>query len=179
MMMMLESAGISPLADFERSADEDNPKGYYELERVKKMKDGDTTWVIEAQGKVVKVISALLPDLPEEYSYKVIFMRRNLTEILASQRKMLLNRGEDPDKISDEEIGKSFERHLAQVTQWLAAQSNFSTLFIDYNRLLEDPAPQVEEIRRFLGVELEAAKMIAAIDPKLYRQKAGGARITG
>lgn len=173
MMMMLEAAGIEPLTDHERKADDDNPKGYYELERVKKMKDGDTAWLEGVGGRAVKVISALLPSLPPEHAYKVIFMRRNMAEILASQRKMLVNRGEDPDKIDDAEIGASFERHLTQITKWLNDQPNFSTLFIDYNLLLEEPAPQVEKIRQFLGGDVDADRMIDAIDPKLYRQKRG------
>ena len=104
MMMMLESVGIPPLTDQERSADQDNPKGYFEFERVKKLKDGDQDWVKHASGKAVKVISALLPYLPADYEYKVLFMTRSLREILDSQKKMLINRGEDPDKISDEEM---------------------------------------------------------------------------
>ena len=96
MMMILNAAGIPPLTDYERNADEDNPRGYYEFERVKKLKDGDFGWLENAQGKAVKVISALLTYLPEGYTYKVIFMRRELSEILASQRKMLINRGGGP-----------------------------------------------------------------------------------
>lgn len=173
MMMMLEAAGIEPLIDHERKADEDNPKGYYELERVKKLEDGDIAWLEGAGGKAVKVISALLPSLPPERTYKVIFMRREMVEILASQRKMLINRGEDPDKVDDAEIGASFERHLLQIAEWLDAQSNFSTLFIDYNHLIEEPVSQVDKICQFLGGDVDADRMIAAIDPRLYRQKKG------
>ena len=115
MMMMMEAAGIPPLTDHQRSADNDNPRGYYEYERVKKLRQGDTDWLPQTQGKVVKVISALLTYLPADYSYQVLFMQRALPEILASQKKMLINRGEDPEKIKDDEIAQSFESHLAQV----------------------------------------------------------------
>lgn len=171
MMMMLEAAGIQPMTDHERSADSDNPKGYYEFERVKKMKEGDLDWLKDARGKVVKVISALLPDLPPEYEYQVLFMRRALPEILASQRKMLINRGEDPDKISDEEMGRFFEQHLKQVEEWLMSQPNFSICFVDYNDLLVDPVQGVRRINQFLGGGFDETAMIMVIDPQLYRQR--------
>jgi hypothetical protein len=174
MMMMLESGGLQLVVDDLRGADLDNPKGYYEFERVKKLKDGDFEWLKQAPGKVVKVISALLPSLPSGYAYKVIFMRRSLAEILASQRKMLINRGEDPDKISDEEMGYHFEQHLSQVMDWLQKQPNFSTLFVDYNILMNDPGLQIRAVCQFLGGNLDEEKMIAAIDPQLYRQRKYG-----
>jgi hypothetical protein len=171
MMMMLEAAGIPPLTDREREADQDNPKGYFEFERVKKLKEGDTKWVKEAPGKAVKVISALLSHLPKGYNYKVLFMVRTLPEILASQRKMLVNRGEDPDKISDAEMAGYFEKHLRQVREWLKSQANFSLLEVDYNQLLTDPEPLVHEINLFLGGNLEEERMLRTIDRQLYRQR--------
>jgi hypothetical protein len=171
MMMMMESAGIPPLTDLQRSADNDNPRGYYEFERVKKLRQGDKDWLPQAQGKVVKVISALLAYLPPDYSYQVLFMQRSLQEILASQRRMLVNRGEDPEKIKDDEISQSFKSHLAQVTDWLGNQSNFSTYYVDYNRLLSEPDPEVHQINLFLNGKLDEARMLAAIDPQLYRQR--------
>lgn len=171
MMMMLEAAGIEPLTDFERQADVDNPKGYYELERVKKMKDGDVAWLDEAHGRAVKVISALLSFLPQDHSYKVIFMQRNMDEILASQQKMLVNRGETSSDIRDEEMGGLFERHLIKITDWLSQQPNIQTLTVDYNLLLKDPVPLVEEIQRFLGRKVDINRMVSIIDPQLYRQQ--------
>jgi len=171
MMMMMESAGISPLTDHQRNADNDNPRGYYEFERVKKLRLGDTDWLPQAQGKVVKVISALLAYLPQDYHYQVLFMQRALPEILASQKKMLVNRGEDPDKINDEEIAQSFKSHLAQVKDWLNNQKNFSTYYVDYNRLLKEPRPEVHQINQFLRGKLDESRMLVAIDPTLYRQR--------
>lgn len=171
MMMMLESTGIPPLTDHQRSADNDNPRGYYEFERVKKLRQGDKDWLPQAQGKVVKVISALLAYLPPDFTYKILFMQRALPEILASQKKMLINRGEDPEKIKDDEIAQSFMSHLAQVMDWLGNQPNISTYYVDYNRLLEKPNPEVHQINHFLGGKLDEARMLAAIDPSLYRQR--------
>jgi len=73
MMKMLEAGGIAPYTDNIRSADDDNPKGYYEFERVKKLPDGDTEWLRSAEGKAVKVISALLEHLPSDYTYRVLY----------------------------------------------------------------------------------------------------------
>ena len=112
MMKMLEVGGIPPVTDNHRMADDDNPKGYYEFERVKKLDKGDTEWLADAPGKVVKVIAALLTYLPPTYNYKVIFMRRLMPEILASQRQMLVRRGEAPNKFKDEDMARIIEKHV-------------------------------------------------------------------
>jgi hypothetical protein len=171
MMKMLEAGGIPALTDELRTADEDNPKGYYEFERVKAMDKGDTDWVADARGKVVKVISALLQYLPADYEYRVIFMHRNLTEVLASQRKMLRNRAADEDAVSDEEMTRLFEMHLADVEGWLDRQPNMRALHVDYNAMLIDPRPFVAQIDDFFGMDLDREAMAAVVDPTLYRNR--------
>lgn len=172
MMKALEAGGLAPVTDQQRTADEDNPKGYYELERVKQMDKGDTTWLADAQGKVVKVISALLEHLPAGYQYKVVFMRRNMDEILASQKKMLERRGEPTDRVSDEDLTRLFNKHLQKVETWLRAQPNFAVLYVDYNAMLADPEPFVRQINQFLGGNLDEGKMATVVDPNLYRNRA-------
>ncbi len=171
MMMILDSAGIPLLTDHERSADEDNPNGYFEFERVKKLKEGEVGWMELAPGSAVKVISALLQYLPDKYHYKVLFMRRALPEILASQRKMLIHRGENPDKISDEEMGKYFEEHVVHVIDWLRNQPNIEYIIVDYNELVINTSPQIKKVNLFLGGKLDEEKMKNAINPDLYRQR--------
>jgi LPS sulfotransferase NodH len=171
MMKMLQATGIEPLTDNQRQADEDNPKGYYEYERVKKLKDGDTAWLPLVGNKAVKVISALLQHLPPEYDYRVIFMQRELSEILASQRRMLENRGENPDAVSDEQMADLFVRHLQQVNAWLASQPNIQRVEVNYNQLLRDPFPYLAQVNNLLGGNLDTEKMAAIIDPDLYRQR--------
>jgi hypothetical protein len=171
MMKMLEAGGIPPLTDEIRTADKDNPKGYYEFERVKKMPDGDKGWMVGANGKSVKVISALLEHLPPEFSYKIIFMRRNMDEILASQKKMLIRQGKPTDKVSDEDLAQMYAKHLAKVQTWLGSQTNVSTIEVDYNSLLENPRPYLEQIQKFLGIELNIDNMGNVVDPTLYRQR--------
>jgi len=172
MMKMLEAGGLRVFVDNLRTPDPDNPEGYYEYERVKQLDKGDTAWVGEAQGQVVKVISALLEHLPAEHRYQVIFMNRNIGEVLASQKKMLQRRGEATDKISDEAMADLFAKHLEKTTTWLQAQPNFETLFVDYNRLLADPQPQTQAVNRFLGGALDEAQMAAVVNPDLYRNRA-------
>ena len=172
MMKMLEAAGLPVITDELREADADNPKGYYEFERVKQLDKGDTAWVAGAQGKVVKVISALLEHLPPDYPYRVIFMHRQMDEILASQRKMLERRGEPSEQVSDQEMAQLFAKHLQKVQAWLQAQPNFSVLAVDYNQMLQDPRPHIRRLNHFLGGHLDEEAMAAVVDPQLYRNRA-------
>ena len=171
MMKMLEAGGLPPLTDNLRTADEDNPKGYYEFERVKQLPKGDVAWLPDALGKVVKVIAALLPSLPGGYQYRVVFMQRAMPEVLASQRQMLIRRGEDPDKIPDDVIARLFEKHLKQVNDWVSQQPNVARLDVNYNEMLKNPRPFIEQINAFLGDRLDAVRMAAVVDPSLHRQR--------
>lgn len=171
MMKMLEAGGLPVLVDHLRVADDDNPKGYYEYERVKQLDKGDVAWLPEAQGKVVKIISMLLPYLPSDYHYKVIFMRREISEILASQRKMLVNRGMPTDATSEAELERSFQKHLMQIQNWLQSQPNVETLYLVYHELLKTPAQVVPQVNQFLGNGLDVKRMSEVIDPQLYRNR--------
>lgn len=171
MMKMLEAGGIPPYTDHIRTPDDDNPKGYYEFERVKKLPEGDTAWLPDAEGKAVKVISALLEHLPEEYSYRVLFMQRKMEEILASQKQMLIRSGQPTDKVGDEQLAEMYEKHLAKVNGWLAAQANFSVLYLDYNQMLVDPEKNAAQVNEFLGGVLETRDMARIVDANLYRQR--------
>jgi hypothetical protein len=170
-MSMLEAGGLPLLKDGIRQADDDNPKGYYEYERVKKLREGDTDWLSEARGKVVKVISYLLSSLPETHTYRVIFVRRSMPEIIASQRMMLIRRGEDPDKVSEEELTTILIKHLNQVDAWLKTQPHMNRIDIDYNRMIQDPHAGIRRMNAFLGGSLDIDKMSQVIDPDLYRQR--------
>jgi hypothetical protein len=128
-------------------------------------------WLPDARGKVVKVIAALLPHLPGGYHYRVIFMQRAMLEVLASQRQMLIRRGEDPDKIPDDVLAKLFEKHLKQVNDWVSQQPNVERLDVNYNEMLKDPQPFIEQINAFLRNRLDKAKMATVVDPSLHRQR--------
>ncbi len=171
MMKMLEAGGIASLTDHIRTADSDNPKGYYEFERAKKLPDGDVAWLPDAEGKAVKIIAALVTHLPKNYKFQILFMRREMDEILASQAKMLANRGEQ-SKVDDAAMADLFQRHMQQVLAWMGQQPNIAYIEVDYNALLGDPAAHLKKINDFLGGRLDEEKMAAIIDPKLYRQRA-------
>ena len=171
MMAMLEASGVPLLTDGDRVPDDDNPKGYFEFERVKKLQEGDVSWLSQAQGKAVKVISYLLFKLPDIHQYQVIFIHRNLDEVLSSQRRMLLNRGEDPNKVSEAELKPVLSNHLTQVEEWLGNQSHIRSLDVDYNRLLEDLGTDIHRIVEFLDFPLDPEGLKSIIDPKLYRQR--------
>ena len=150
MMKMLAEGGLQVLTDELRRPDSDNPNGYFEFETVKQMSGGNVEWLAEAGGKVIKVISALLEYLPPNYSYKVIFLERDLQEILASQRKMLVNRHEEA-AIDDAEIAVQLQKHLSVVKPWLVRQPNMEVIYVNYNALIADPAPFCARIVTFLG----------------------------
>lgn len=170
MMKILEAGGLKVVQDGIRTADDDNPKGYYEFELVKKLKE-DKSWLADAQGKVVKVISALLKDLPPDYNFKVIFMRRKMEEILASQKKMLVRRGEPTDKISDEIMASEFEKHLEKVEKWLSEQPNMDVLYVTYHEAVQNPAANIKKVNAFLNNRLDEKGMMQAVDKNLYRNK--------
>lgn len=172
MMKMLEAGGIPPLTDRVRTADDDNPKGYYEFERVKGL-PGDAAWVAQACGKSVKVISQLLLELPAGHEYRVIFMMRKLVEVLASQRKMLVNRGTAKEGgPTDEEMGGILEKHVVSVLAKVEKRPGMTLLPVSYNNLLARPAGIVAKVNAFLGGALDEPAMAATVDPALYRQRA-------
>lgn len=171
MMKMLEATGFNILTDNFRTADENNPGGYYEFERVKKLKEGDFDWLPLASGKVVKIISALLEFLPNRYQYKIIFMSRDMDEILASQKRMMVRNGKPDDQISDEKLAEVYEKHLKKVEAWLERQPNMSILYVSYNHILQNPQPSLSQINQFLGGNLNVKAMLQEIDHKLYRER--------
>jgi hypothetical protein len=170
MMKMLAEGGLPSLTDQIRYADEDNPNGYYEFEPVKQLASGQFEWLADADGKAVKIISALLEYLPKEHRYKIIFMERQIKEILASQQKMLARRNEKSGT-EDATMQKEFEQHLAAIQYWLARQPNIDVLYVEYNALLSNPNEYCEQIAMFLGIQLDVKKMSSVPNGRLYRNR--------
>jgi hypothetical protein len=170
-MKMLEAAGLELVVDDVRTADEDNPKGYYEDERVKELAEmPDKAWLREARGKAIKVVSSLLNYLPTTNQYKVLFMRRDLHEVLASQAKMLERRGE-ASQTEDADLLAMYESHLEKTTFQLRFRPNFEALFINYAEVVADPTSEAERIADFLGGGLDHRAMAAVVDGSLYRNR--------
>jgi hypothetical protein len=169
-MQVLEAGGVPILKDDMRKADPDNPKGYYEFERVKQIAQ-DQAWLGDAQGKAVKMVSALLLHLPNTYAYKVIFMRRRMEEMLASQNTMLRRTGKPTDALGDEKMAALFQKHLSQIEKWIDEQPNIQVLYVHYSEIIANPRKEVERINQFLGNQLNTEKMAGVIDRTLYRQR--------
>jgi hypothetical protein len=171
MMKMLDAGGVSIMTDAIRKADVDNPKGYYEYERVKSLeKETDKSYVREARGKALKVISFLLKDLPDDNYYRVIFMRRHLDEVIASQNKMLDRRGERSIE-ERERMAEAYRNHLAAVKILVRNRPNFEMLEFRYDEAVKDPAAAARAVNAFLGGTLDERAMTAAIDAELYRNR--------
>jgi len=170
MMKMLAEGGLSAVVDSLREADEDNPNGYFEIESSKSLKDGEKKWLYDAQGKVVKVISYLLEFLPDDLSYDIIFMEREISEILASQQKMLKRRNEI-SALSDAEMEAQFREHLRAVKYWAARKSNMRILFVKYNEMVNAPETLCQSIADFLEMPLDLKAMQSVPSQSLYRNR--------
>lgn len=173
MMKMLDAAGFAIMTDGERTADVDNPKGYFEFERVKDLEnETDKSWVAEARGKVVKVISFLIKELPEDNSYRIIFMRRDIDEVIASQNKMIYRLGTEDTSATDAEVKKLYQRHLVQVKNLVDKQKNIAMIDVNHRQAIKDPTAVAAQVNDFLGGELDVQAMAAVVDKKLYRNRA-------
>jgi len=170
MMQMLEAGGTEIVTDGIRQADNDNPKGYYEFEKVKKMREG-TQWLDGCAGKAVKMVSPLLPQLPDGRKYQVIFMKRDLREVLSSQNVMLKRLGRQGANISDEKLIEKFTTHLNQIRDWLAKKDNFDVIYINFKDVVRHPHETAVTVRNFLGHPMDTAAMGKVVEQKLYRQK--------
>jgi hypothetical protein len=170
MMQMLKAGGMEVVTDNIRQADADNPHGYYEFEKVKKIKE-DASFLDETYGKAFKMVSLLLYDLPKDKRYKIIFMKRNMDEMLASQKVMLQRGGKHVEEDSTG-MKKSFERHLDQITSWLAQQENIDVIYVNYHDVITHALSTVQAINQFLGNRLDVHHMVAVVDQALYRNRA-------
>ncbi|MCB1761460.1 MAG: sulfotransferase [Gammaproteobacteria bacterium] len=172
LMQMLAAGGLALLTDAGRAADEDNPQGYFELERVRHLPHDDGHWLRDARGKAVKVVSTLLRELPDSNNYKVILMRRDLCEVLASQARMLTRRGEVHD-IDQARMRRLFEDDLWRATYLLEHAARFDCLEIDYAQVIEDPKGQAGRIADFVAAGLDVDNMAGVVDSALYRCRTG------
>ena len=168
-MKIVEAGGLELFVDGKRKADEDNPRGYFEYERVKELAK-DNSWLKDVHGKVVKIVSPLLYNLPLTYKYKIIFIKRHMEEILASQNKMLERSGREAH-IDDGVMGQKFEAHLKKVCKWIEKQKNINCLYVSYNEIIQNPLPTLSKMNEFLEDTLDLSAMTEAIDGSLYRNR--------
>ena len=170
MMQMLNAGGLPALTDGLRTADENNLRGYFEYEPVKRLRT-DRSWLPKARGHAVKVIHLLLRDLLLDgtLQYRVVFMQRPVGEVIASQQSMLQREGKagaDPAVLT-----KAFESQLAQVQAWLEKQTSIAVLPISYHRVVSEPQATAAALAGFLGLPLNTFAMAQAVVPALHRQR--------
>ncbi len=172
MMQMLEAGGLEIFTDKKREADESNPKGYYEHEAVKSLKRNHS-FLAEANGKTIKVIAHLLQNLPMNYRYRVVFMERNILEVVASQQKMLERDGK---RVKTDtlplDLVKKYEATLEKVKKWAEQQPNVEIHYVKYPEVMQAPFLQAMLINDFFDGALEVEKMAEQVDTSLYREKA-------
>ncbi len=169
MMQMLSAGGITPLVDENRPADEDNPRGYYEYEPARQLIK-NKQWLPEAKGRVVKLVAQLLPHLPTQHSYRIVFIKREIDEVLRSQRTMLDRLGRRGADLDEQRLAKSFSRQLSQVDAWLN-QYKIPRLVIGYRDVLDNAQDAAEQLANFLNHDLNLSAMAGAVDHTLYRQR--------
>ncbi len=170
MMQMLAAGGLDIAADGKRAADASNPKGYYELDKVKSLRE-DNSWLAECEGRVVKVVSPMLQHMPENTPCKVVFMLRPIAEVLASQQAMMRRMGKGDD-LSDADMEVFFSSHLARVKEWLTKRRNMDVLYVDYRQCLANPTEWAQKVQGFLSKKLDTEAMSIVVDPALHREKA-------
>lgn len=172
LMQMLEKGGMPIVTDKVRTPDEDNPKGYHEFERIKELdKTTDKSWLKNYRGQVIKTISYLLQDLPLNLNYQVLFLRRNIEEVLRSQNKMLERSGTTGTVVPDEKMRHNYELHLKKVYYRLDRTPNFQVLYLDYSAVVENPRREAMRIDAFLGRGLNVEAMASAVESGLYRNR--------
>jgi hypothetical protein len=175
LMKMLDAGGMQIMTDSERVADIDNPKGYFEYERVKDLeKETDKSYVREGRGKVLKVISFLIKDLPDDNDYRVIFMRRDLDEVLASQNKMIQRLGTEDSTAAEEAMREAYRNDIVRTRLLCKKRQNFELIEVNYKGTVEEPAATARSVNAFVGGHLDEAAMRAAVDGSLYRNRGKG-----
>jgi len=169
-MQMLTAGGVPVLTDGIRAPDANNPRGYYEWERIKQLAQ-DPGCIAEAEGKAVKVISSLLFALPPGHEYRVLFMMRPIEEVAASQATMIANLGTRGATLPVGAMVAALQSHRNHVVAWLRTRPEILTMQLDYHALVADPAPGAAEIAHFVDFPLDVGAMTEQVDPVLHRQR--------
>ena len=173
MMQMLRAAGMDLMHDGKRQADEDNLEGYWEWEEIKGLKKNPRL-IEQADGQVIKIISALIPSLPPRHKYRIIFMKRPVEEIVNSQWKMIARNGQKP-RAEKQHLIDTQQTHQDQILAQLRQRPNVDLIEIDYPQMVANPESQLEALKEFLGdTAPDPAKLSEAIRPDLHRNRIAG-----
>jgi tetratricopeptide (TPR) repeat protein/arylsulfatase A-like enzyme len=166
MMQVLEAGGLEIQTDKVRTRDEHNPEGYYEDERVKSLMK-DNSWLKEAEGKVLKVVSPLLPSLPIGFKYKVIYMQRDLNEVMVSQQKMLGKYNGIAN--FNPAVMDAFKKQSERAITWMNAQPHVQHMILNYSDVVAHPEQAIDSILQFINEPMDVHAMLNKVNPDLYR----------
>ncbi|HEX3743569.1 MAG TPA: hypothetical protein VHW09_06555 [Bryobacteraceae bacterium] len=171
-MQMLAAGGLPVLTDGKREADEDNPLGYLEFDPVKQPR-GYADWIAQAAGKAVKVVAPLANLLPEGPAYRVIFIERDLDEVLRSQARMIERRGEQVEDTPErrEHLRGEYARMTERVKALFAARTDAQLLVLAHADAMRNPESAARRLNLFCGGELRVPEMTACVRPELHRQQ--------
>lgn len=174
LMQMLAAGGIEPLTDGERPADDGNPRGYFELEAVKRL-PSDAAWLADAPGRCVKVVHPPVRHLPEGPPYRVLWLRRDPLETVRSQAELLTRLGTPAeDGLSDERVAAILSHQAAETRAQLEGRPDVACLDLEHRELVHAPRAACERIAAFLGGGLDLEAMQACADPSLHRVRLSG-----
>lgn len=168
-MQILQAGGLEITTDGKRMADEDNPKGYFEDERVKALHHR-SNWILGEGGKVIKVVTELLPFLPKGPDYRVIFVQRNLDEVLHSQRKMLLRRGETGANLTHDQLRKIFSKKLDSALSFLE-KIRIPMISVEFSEFINCPDQEVRKLLDFIPELVDPRAMLREVVPSFYRNR--------
>ncbi len=177
MMQLLATGGLPVMTDGERAADIDNPRGYYEWEAIKRIaKEPELLDDDALNGRAIKCISMLLPQMPAKHSYKVIFMMRPIAEVVRSQAAMTKRLGTAGAALDHEQLERGLRAHRDEIRRWMTGAPHVEVLEVNYPTLVREPASELARLTEFLGAERlpDVEKMAAVIDPSLHRRKQSG-----
>ncbi len=169
MMQMLEAGGVPILSDHQRKADDDNPRGYYEYEKTKKLlREND--WLSDARGKAIKIVAPLLANLKKEERYRVLFMERSMEHVIDSQNRMLQRLGRKGGGLSDQKLAETYLQQIARIrTLFCQHEGQIHVLTIQYGDTVTDPGGIAKMVNEFLGHGLDVPAMTHCVDPDLCR----------
>lgn len=169
LMQMLAAAGMTITTDHHRPPDEDNPAGYLEDDRVKTLHQSNH-WVKGEGGKIIKVVLPLVQYLPEGPDYRILFLERNLDEILCSQEKMLTRSNKPEANLDRSQLKETYQLQIDSVKKQLK-DFGVPHLILNYEDIVADPQSHSSRIASFLGHSDTSESMAHAVRPDLYRNR--------
>lgn len=171
MMQILDANGFTIVADHVRRPDESNPRGYFEYEKVKSLMK-DNCWMGEAEGKAIKIITQLVSFLPSDFFYHILFMERNIDEIISSQEKMLERSNvKRNNPVNRDILKKTFLQHTERTKHWIEAQNNMRLVNVSYKGLVTNTCVEIEKINAKLSIMLNTETSLRVVAPELHREK--------